>query len=92
MPTALTDAKWKRFLLLCASGALTGLMLVFTKLGFLEWITLVPMCVFLLLEIDSDKRGNAAAYGYGFVFFMSFYTVVFHWFINLPNWLIPKPA
>ena len=83
MPTALTDAKWKRFLLLCASGALTGLMLVFTKLGFLEWITLVPMCVFLLLEIDSDKRGNAAAYGYGFVFFMSFYTVVFHWFINL---------
>lgn len=83
MPHKLTDAKWKRFLLLCVSGALTGLTLVFTGLGFLEWLTLVPLGVFLLMEIDSDKRGNVAAYGYGFLFFMSFYTVVFHWFVNL---------
>ncbi len=78
-----TDARWKNFLLLALGGALTGLTLVFPKLGFLEWLTLVPVGVFLLCEADSDKRRAGSMYGYGFFFFMCYYVVVFHWFINL---------
>ena len=64
-------------------GALTGLTLVFPEIGFVEWLTLAPVGVFLLCEADSDKRRAASMYGYGFFFFMCFYAVVFHWFINL---------
>lgn len=83
MPDILADTKWKRFLLLAVSGVLTGLTLVFPRVGFLEWLTLVPMALFLLLEADSDGRRCRSMYGYGFFFFMCFYVVVFHWFVNL---------
>ncbi len=79
----LTNTKWKRYLLLIISGVLTGLTLVFPKIGFLEWLTLVPMAIFVLSEIDSDKYRGRKIYGYGLIFFLSFYVVVFHWFVNM---------
>lgn len=79
----LTDKRWKNFLLLGLGGALTGLTLVFTEVGFLEWLTLLPVGIFLLCEADADNRRCRGLYGYGFFFFMCFYVVVFHWFINL---------
>lgn len=79
----LTDARWKKFLLLALGGVLTGLTLVFPQIGFLEWLTLVPVGVFILSEIDSDKYRARGIYGYGLFFFMSFYVVVFHWFVNM---------
>ncbi len=79
----ITDKKYKRFLLLLASGALTGITLVVPSLGFLEWLTLVPAGIFLLNVAGSDTVRCRGMYGYGLFFFMSFYVVVFHWFINL---------
>ena len=79
----IADKRWKRFLLLALSGILTGLTLVFPKIGFLEWLTLVPVGIFLILEADSDTRRLRGMYGYGFFFFLCFYVVVFHWFVNL---------
>ena len=78
-----TDKKLNRFLLLAVSGVLTGLMLVFPQVGFFEWITLVPVGIFLLLEADEPHTRMRGTYGYGFFFFMCYYVVVFHWFINL---------
>ncbi len=74
-----------RFLMLAVSGVLTGLCLVISKIGFLEWLTLVPCALFLLLLASDSKNGLRlrALYGYGVFFFMAFYLVNFHWFINL---------
>lgn len=79
----LTDKIYKRILLLCLSGILTGVTVAFPKVGLFQWITLVPMAVFLL-EAAADRQVKLRTmYGYGFLFFMSFYLVVFHWFVNL---------
>ncbi len=77
------DKKYKRFLFLAAGGILTGLTLVFPVLGFAEWLTLVPVGIFLLTLCDDEKLRKRGTYGYGFFFFMCYYAVVFHWFINL---------
>ncbi len=78
-----TEKKTGRFLLLALGGFLTGLTLVFPEIGFLEWLTLVPFGIFLL-ESGSDRRIRLGGlYGYGLFFFMCYYLVVFHWFVNL---------
>ena len=79
----LTKTRARRFLCLLASALLTGLTLVFPEVGFLEWLTMIPVGIFLL-EFASDPQARLGGlYGYGLFFFWSFYLVVFHWFINL---------
>lgn len=79
----LTDKKYKRFLLLCLSGLLTGVAVAFPTVGAIGWISLIPSAIFLL-DVAADKSVRLSSmYGYGFTFFMSFYLVVFHWFVNL---------
>lgn len=74
-----------RFLMLAQSGLLTGLCLVISKIGFFEWITLVPCALFLLALGGNENRKMRyrVLYGYGVFFFMTFYIVNFHWFANL---------
>lgn len=79
----LTERKSMRHLLLLAGGVLTGLTLIFPSLGFLEWLTLVPVGIFLL-EVASDPAVRLRRlYGYGLFFFYCFYLTTFHWFVNL---------
>lgn len=77
------DTRKKRFSVLFFGALLTGLTLVFPKIGFIEWITLAPACMFLLDECERQTLRTRQLYGYGFFFFMCYYVVVFHWFINL---------
>ncbi len=79
----LTDKKRYCFLLLAAGGLLTGLTLVCPTVGFLEWLTLVPVGIFLLDCATDPTLRLRRLYGYGLFFFLSFYLVVFHWFVNL---------
>lgn len=72
-----------RFLLLFIGGVLTGLTLVFPKIGFLEWITLVPVGVLLLHRASSKDVRLRSLYLDGSVFFYSFYLTCFHWFTYL---------
>ncbi len=72
-----------RLLLLFLGGALTGLTLIFNEVGLFEWLMLVPAAYVL---VDLARRQDTklkCSYGYGFVFFMSFYLVIYHWFIYL---------
>lgn len=80
---ALAAKRWTAFLLLLCGGVLTGLTLIFPKLGLFEWLTLVPTALFLLVRASDEKVRLRTLYGYGFFFFMFFYLTVFHWFINL---------
>ena len=69
--------------MLALSGILTGAMLIFTKIGFLQWATMVP-AAFAIFSIASDKNIRLRGlYGYGFFYFMCYYPVVYHWFVNL---------
>ena len=77
------DKRISKYLLLTVGGVLTGLMLVFPKLGFLEWLTLVPVGLFLLSHCEQPSVRKRSTYGYGFFFFMCYYVVVFHWFVYL---------
>ena len=79
----LTDKFYKRILLLCLSGLLTGITVAFPQFGVLGWLTLIPFAIFLL-SVASDKSTKLySMYLYGFAFFMSYYVVIFHWFVNL---------
>ena len=75
--------KWVRLALLGSSALLTGLTLVFPAIGFLEWLTLVPACLFLLRFASDETVRLRTLYGYGCFFFYCYYLTVFHWFLNL---------
>ena len=79
------DKKYKIFLLLGLSGILTGLTLVFPKVGFIEWLSLVPMALAVYALADGDKLKRRYIYLYGLFFFGVFYVVSFHWFVNIHN-------
>ena len=71
------------FLFLAIGGLLTGLTLVFTKLGFLEWLTMVPVGCVLLLRASDRTQKLSSLYLDGFVFFYAYYLVCYHWFAYL---------
>ena len=78
-----TCNKRTRFLWLALSGILTGLTLVFTKVGFLEWITLIPVGAVLLQRASDKSIRLRSLYLDGFVFFYAYYLVCYHWFTYL---------
>ena len=75
--------KNSRFLFIILSGVLTGLTLVLTKLGFFEWITLIPVALVLLVRASDKTVKYRSLYLDGFAFFYSFYLVCYHWFLYL---------
>ena len=75
--------KWLRFGLLAISAGLTGLTLVFPAVGFLQWLTLIPACLFLFRFASDETVRLRTLYGYGCFFFYGYYLTVFHWFLNL---------
>ena len=75
--------KWLRLALLASSAVLTGLTLVFPAIGFLEWLTLIPACLFLFRFSADESMRLRTLYGYGCAFFYCYYLTVFHWFLNL---------
>ena len=77
------DKKIKIFLLLGISGVLTGLTLIFPEIGFLEWISLVPMGLVLYELADTETVKLRHIYLYGLYFFGVFYVMAHHWFFNL---------
>ena len=72
-----------RFLLLFVGGVLTGLTLVLPVIGFIEWFTLVPVGIVLLIRASAPEVRLRSLYLDGLVFFYSFYLTCFHWFTYL---------
>ncbi len=77
------ETRLDKFKYLALGGVLTGLTLVFTRFGFLQWLTLVPVGLFLFSEADKDAYRARYIYGYGFFFFFCYYAICFHWFLYL---------
>lgn len=73
-----------RMLALALSGALTGLTLIFPRIGFLQWISIVPTAIVLLDALRENKR-LTRIWLYGLAFFASYYLVSYHWFLGLQS-------
>ncbi len=83
MQALLQKYKWFKYLLLVAGGALTCLTLVFPQVGFLEWFSMIPAAAVLIILSHDESVKYKTMYKYGWVYFMSFFVVAFHWFAYL---------
>ena len=64
-----------------SSAILTAFTLVFPKLGWLEWISLIPMIGVLLAKCDTLTDKQSYWHGFGAVY--AYYFVIYHWFLAL---------
>ncbi len=63
------------------SAILTAFTLVFPKLGWLEWISLIPMIGVLLAKCDTLTAKQSYWHGFGAIY--AYYFVIYHWFLAL---------
>lgn len=71
-----------RYLLLLVSGVLSSLAVVYPQyFGALAWISLIPAGLVLMLLGDKARLGGL--YLYGFVFYLVYYVMSYHWFISM---------
>ena len=69
--------------MLIGGAVLTGLTLVFPVIGFLEWVTMIPL-ILAIYRLCSDRNfGLGRAYLFGFLTIMAYYLVLYHWAIRL---------
>lgn len=67
-----------------ASGAvLTALTLIFPQIGFLEWISLIPLCAAAFRLCQTEGVSLWKAYRYGFFTVFCFYFVIYHWVVSM---------
>lgn len=68
--------------LFALSGLLLGLSVIFPEIGLLAYVALIPMAYGVYSGIESGRYNKIRrAYLDGFVFFMIYGLVIFHWFI-----------
>lgn len=67
-------------ILISLSGLLLGFTVIFAKLGVLAYFALIPMALVFLKRVGSGAYGIKRSYIDGFIFYLSFDLVVFHWF------------
>lgn len=71
-----------RYLLLLVSGVLSALAVVYPQyFGALAWISIIPAG--LVLTLLGDKARLGSLYLYGFVFYIVYYIMSYHWFISM---------
>ena len=75
--------KKRRELMIVISGFLTSLTLIASDLGFIEWLSLIPVAIALVLYAEDREIGYKKIYGKGVLFFMCYYLVVYHWFLYM---------
>lgn len=62
------------------SGLLLGFTVIFAKIGFLAFVAMIPLAMMLYRRAGAEKYRMRKAYLDGFIFYMSFDIVIFHWF------------
>ena len=68
---------------LLVGALLTGFTLVFPQIGFLEWLTMIPIFIGVYRVCGSTEYSLKRAYWYGFLTVFIFYFVNYHWFLYL---------
>ncbi len=62
------------------SGILLGFTLLFTNIGFLAFVVMIPLAMMIYRRANAERYKVGKAYLDGFIFYMSFGVVIFHWF------------
>ena len=62
---------------------LTALTLIFPKIGFLEWITLIPLFLGAFIYCADEERSLWRTYCGGFLTIFVYYFAIYHWFLSL---------
>ncbi len=68
---------------LILSGLLTSLPLIFTKLAFLQWGSIIPMALILMQKASDKSIKLRRIYGMGLIYFWAYYSLSFHWFFYM---------
>ncbi len=68
----------QKILFLFLSGILSSAAILYSEIGFIEWVSLIPAAV-VLLSASSEKSKLGKCYLYGFCFFEFFYLLIFIW-------------
>ena len=68
-------------LLIFLSGLLLGLTVIFADIGIIAYIAVIPMGIALFGKLNSGGYKAKTAYLDGFIFYMCFDLVCFHWFV-----------
>ena len=63
--------------------SLTALTLIFPKIGFLEWITLIPFFFGTFIYCANEKKSLWRTYLSGFLTIFVYYFIIYHWFLSL---------
>ena len=63
--------------------ALTALTLIFPKIGFLEWMTLIPFFVGTFAYCANQTKSLWRTYWAGFLTIFVYYFIIYHWFLSL---------
>ncbi len=72
------------YLLYTVIGAiLTALTLVFPRVGFLEWITMIPLFLGVYRMGTNRSIGLVKAYFSGFFTVLAYYLIIYYWFFSL---------
>ena len=72
-----------RLLILFLCGVLTGFTVIFPKIGFFEWIIIIPAAIILLKQGSDSEVKLRYLYRDGFVFFYGYYLVCYHFFLSM---------
>ena len=78
------EKTYEKLLYLVFSGVLTGCCITFPTLSgeIVSWFSLVPaLCV--LFESQKSREKYRRVWECGFLFFMSEYIVIYHWFLSM---------
>lgn len=62
---------------------LTALTLIFPKIGFLEWVSLIPLFWGAFVYCSDQERTLWRTYLGGFLTIFVYYFVIYHWFLSL---------
>lgn len=62
------------------SGLLLGLTVIFAEIGLFAFFAMIPLALMILKKTKNGEYSTKSAYIDGFIFYMSFDIVVFHWF------------
>lgn len=71
----------RAWVLFYGSAVLTAFTLVFPKLGWLEWVSLIPMIGIVFMKWDTLTTKQSYWHGFGAVY--AYYFVIYHWFLAL---------
>ncbi len=83
MHSVTADKRLNRFIFLAISALLTALSVIYPKVGFLSWISIVPAAIVFFTICADMKMKYKYVFWYAFFFFYIFYLPIFTWFLEL---------